>query len=525
MPVADPIADLDELAVLDARDGYLDFLNHVTINAQPEPLVWQDVSLPWQRDRESRRAAALDAAAGVRPWSRAITRWFWSGYAKGHDKTPGVARRLLYLLAFARKPLQLVACAGDQEQAALITLAMRTEVAHNRWLASLVSVSNYSASGESGSELNVLPLDAWTGQGISPDYIVADEVTHWLHKKGEEFWNFVLATVSKRPYCVFEVLTNAGYLGSWQHRARNWAANSPRWDFYEQPAYSHMADWMDREAIGEIEKGMSPGEVKRVLKNVWIDPGEENGYLSLADAEACVDPALSEKDKGIFRFNHFACVDYGGVIDRCALCVLHPVPGTDHVEVDRLDCFQGTHEDRIIINSEDALPGQFSVQGWLDNVIANFPNLTLVFDPFQLEALAQHYERRGRLVERFEYKAGKKNMRMAQLVKTMVQNRKLRWSPAAGYLPGADDDTFAKELAGLVLKPTIYGYRFDHELGRHDDRTAAVGMGLVIAIPETLPGGKIVITPVNPTKVDPLPVAVPPPRQDWAQRRGMFGMR
>lgn len=461
--------ELDRLADLESREnGYAAFLNHVVVNAQPRPAYWQDVALPWQRDREGRRTGAIDAIAGFRE-GYAGKRWFWSGYAKGHDKTPGVGRRLLFLLAYSRHPLQLVACAGDQDQAGLITLAMKTEVARNPWLADKVSVSAYGATGESGSTLSVLPLDAWTGQGISPDYIVADEVTHWLHKRGEQFWDFVLATVSKRPFCVFEVLTNAGFLDTWQHRARNWAASSPRWDFYEQPFDTHMATWMDKDAIDEICKGMSPGEVKRVIRNGWIDPGEENGYLTLDECLACVAPR-AERTEGTHANNYFLSVDYGGVIDRCALCLLHPCAGGTHVEIDRMDCWQGSHGNPIQIHMDPHNPEARSVQGWIDLTLSRFPNATLVFDPYQMESLAQWYERRGRKVERFEYKAGKRNMRMAQLLKELVQSRQLTWSPEAGLLPGADDDTFAKELSRLIIKPTVYGYRFDHESGRHDDR-------------------------------------------------------
>jgi hypothetical protein len=522
--VLDVETDLDALAAKDVGGGYLAFLDHIVVNSQPRPRYWQDVALPWQKEREEVRAPILDNLAGYND-DYAGPRWLWSGWAKGHDKTPGVGRRLLYLLAYSKHPLQLVACAGDQEQAALITGAMKTEVARNGWLADRVDISNYGAVGDSGSTLSCLPLDAWTGQGISPDYIVADEVTHWLHKKGEQFWDFVLATVSKRPYCMFEVLTNSGFLGSWQHRARNWAEGSGKWIFREQPAYSHMASWMDTGAIDEICKGMTPGEVKRVIRNVWIDPGEENGLVSTAEAETCVDPVLTERDRGDTRNNHFVTVDYGGVIDRCALCVLHPVPGTDRVEIDRLDCWQGNHEHRIVINRADALGGERNVEEWIDTTLSGFPNATLVFDPYQMESLAQHYERRGRRVERFEYRGGKRNMRMAQLIRTMIQNRKLRWSAEAGYLPGAEDDTFAKELGRLVLKPTIYGYRFDHEAGRHDDRAVAVGMGLVYAVPEALPGGRITPKSVGKAPQEPTRIAVPPPAQNWAQRRGLFGMR
>jgi hypothetical protein len=126
-------------------------------------------------------------------------------------------------------------------------------------------------------------------------------------------------------------------------------------------------------------------------------------------------------------------------------------------------------------------------------------------------------------VVRFEYLAGKNNYRMAQLLQSMVRGRKITWSPNAGRLPGAEDDTFAKELARLVKRPTSYGYRFDHESGRHDDRAAAIGMGLVYAVAGCPPAGS-----GGPTVVRAEPRVSPllgtGAGTDWASARGLYGM-
>ncbi len=101
---------------------------------------------------------------------------------------------------------------------------------------------------------------------------------------------------------------------------------------------------------------------------------------------------------------------------------------------------------------------------------------------------------------------------MAQILKTAIQNRLIRWSPLAGRLPETftengrqrriDDVTLEQELAMLVTKPTIWGYRFDHESGRHDDRAVTLGMGLLHAFPEGVP-----LTGLG-------PVVMPDPRKE-----------
>ena len=521
---------LDRVADWEARQGYLKFLHHVVVNSQPIKLPFRLIGEAWQHEREERRAGALDHLAGLN-LDYSGKRRFYSGCAKGNDKSTGVARRLLYLLAYSRTPLQLYICSGKEEQGAIITAAMKMELASNPWLASLVDVSDYTGRGASGSELTVMPMKAATGQGIFPDYLVADELTHWEHEGGRKFWNFIMGTIRKRPSCMFEVLTNAGHIGSWQWSVRNEIQKMPEyWDFFEQPANSTLASWMDEGAIERDGKLMDPGEKRRLLLNEWIDPGEERGYLTLAEALLCVDPFLKEESCGIPGNEYFVVLDYGGVNDRTALGVLHSMPGTDSIVVDRLDCWQGTRTDPVQIDIDDDSPSSRSVEDWLEVTFHKHHfgrNCTIVLDPTQLEGLAQKYERKGHRVLRFEYMGGKNNYRMAQLLKSQIQNKKISWSPNAGLLLGAEDDTLAKELARLIKKPMSYGYRFDHESGRHDDRAVVLGMGLVYMIPEIMPGGARGPERVKPKEPDEnAPVIGLPygPSQNWAKGRNLFGM-
>ncbi|HJZ55724.1 MAG TPA: hypothetical protein VKE74_12220, partial [Gemmataceae bacterium] len=516
----DALADIYAEADRAARSSYLGYLSWVVVDSQPDPLAFALAAESWQWDRERVVSEAIEQLARFSRNYRGPKR-FWRGYAKGHDKTTGVARRVNFLLKYARRPLAIYVCAGDREQAGLVSLAMRRELDRNPWLADGIELSAYGASGASGSELTILATDAATGQGIFPDYLIADEVTHWKHEAGRAFWDSMMSSVNKRPHCILEVCTNAGHKGSWQWGLRNFAAGSSRWHFYEQPVRTQLASWMDAKSIADDRLGMDPGEARRLFDNEWIDPGEESGYLSLAEAEGCVDRSLQEKTRGESGVLYYAIVDYGGVDDRCALAVLHAVPGTDRAVIDRLDCWQGSHANRIQINVPDGDPHARCVENWVEDTRRRFPLAALVVDPHQLEGLAIKSERKGIRVIRFEYLAGKNNYRMAQLLRTMVQSKKLTWSPDAGRLSGAEDDTFAKELAMLVKVSTSYGYRFDHTSGRHDDRAAAVGMGLIHAMAEcppihTVPQFVDVPRPPSPL----LGGGYGGERTDWASRRG-----
>lgn len=510
------------LAGLDSSRGYLNFLDHVVVDAQPRKRPFRQIAEWWQWERSLRSAAAIENLAAYRD-DYTGPKSFWNGYHKGSDKTHDSARELCWLLGWSKRRLNCYVCAGSEDQAALLTTAMQGILLDNKWIADRVWVTKLTGGGESGSTLTVLPMNAYTGQGVFPDYVIASEVTHWMHEDGRKFWEFILESVNKRPDCVLKVETNAGVKGSWQWEERKRISQSKFWSFYEAPVGKPLPTWMNQEKIDDDSQGLTPGERDRLYKNRWIDPGEDRGYLTLEQALECRDAKLVEKVRGERGIEYTVVLDYGGVNDRAALAVMHTPPGEDRAVVDRLDCWQGTHENRIAIMYDPERPDERSVQGWLELTLRHFFVTRIVLDPYQLEGLAVYYERRGRRVERFEYRAGKKNHRMAQLLKTCVINRRISWSPDAGRLPKhyaeqgrvveVDDDTLEAELSMLVTKTMIYGYRFDHEAGRHDDRAVVLGMGLVHLLPEVPPAGgqgPVVVTDSRPTAV---PGATPSRRQ------------
>lgn len=508
-------ADLDVVAAKHAERGYLSFLDHVVVDAQPTKLPFSRIAESWQWERADRSAGAVDHLCGIRA-DYSGPRSFWEEYHKGSDKTHEDARQLLYILGWSRRALNCYVCAGSEDQAALITTAMKGICRDNRWIAERVEVATLTARGASGSTLTVLPKNAYSGQGIFPDYVVASEITHWQHDGGQRMWEFVLESVNKRPHCVLKVETNAGLKGGWQWAERERVRVSRFWGFYAAPVGPPLASWMDQDKIDDDSQGLTPGERDRLYRNRWVDPGEEHGYLTEAESLACRDLSLYERAVGD-GMDYYLVTDYGGVHDRCAMAVMHNPPGTNRAVVDRMDCWQGTHADRVAIDFDPLRPDERSVEQWLTIVLRNFGGRNgriagWVLDPAQLEGLAIKYERRGVPVHRFEYRGGKNNYRLAQLLKTSVQNRNVSWSSGAGLLPPTltengrtriiEDRTFERELSMLVTRPMSYGYRFDHESGRHDDRAVCVAMGLLFCLPNALPEGSVGPTTVAATKKD-----------------------
>lgn len=488
-------------AVADAESArsLTDYLRRVVINCRPSPRRFGDVARAWQWERANAMTPALEQVAGLRSGYDGSLN-FWYGAGKGADKSSFIARTFSWLLAYAKQPLSLYACAADTDQASLIRDAMEAELKLNPWLSARVNVAKRHAEG-AGGRLEILASDAASGQGKLPDVVVADELTHWRNK---DFFDAIYSARNKRPGCVFAVITNAGFRGTWQWELRNLAASSPGWHFFEQPAGVPLDSWMNAARITEDRKLLTPGEARRLLDNEWIDPGEENGFVSLAEAERCVDDSLSERDVGDPRFSYYLAVDYAPVRDRTALCVLH-LEG-EHAVVDRLDVWQGSADARVQIAD---------VERWIDDRLRGFRVAAVVVDPYQLESTTQRLRQRGVRVEQYESRGGKRNYELANALRGAVLSRRVRWSPAAGRLNG---ETMASELAALVMKSMSYGSRIDHEHGGHDDRAVAVGMALVVALS------------------DPRAAAGEPPRAiehakpsvpslGYAQSRNLFGMR
>lgn len=502
--------ELYALATAESSLGYLKFVSHVVVDAQPKKLVFRLIAERWQWERAMRVAPAIDSLAGINQ-TYSGPRWFWNGYHKGSDKTHETARQICYLLGWSTRRLNIVVCAGTEDQASLITKAMRGICLDNPWIGERIQASDLKATGLSGSELTVLTKNAYTQSGAFPDMIVVEELTHWQHEESKLFWeSFILGSINKRPYCVLVVSTNAGLKGSWQWKERNRISKSPYWSFYEAPEGIPLPLWMDNKKIADASQGMTPGERDRLYNNRWVDPGEEHGYLTEAECLLCRDPNLLERGQGDRDRYYYLVVDYGGVHDRCSLSIQH-IEYTSTYDVltkeythkpniaivDRLDCWQGTHENRVNILTNPIDASRRSVQSWIDIALRNFNITAVIVDPAQLEGLAIYYEQKGIRVIRFEYRGGKANYRMAQILKTSIQNRVVSWSPYAGMLPNSyiengrlipiEDKTLEQELGWLIVKPTMWGYRFDHSSGRHDDRAVVIGMGLLHAFPEGVP--------------------------------------
>jgi hypothetical protein len=155
------------------------------------------------------------------------------------------------------------------------------------------------------------------------------------------------------------------------------------------------------------------------------------------------------------------------------------------ITIDTMEVWQG--------NSTEPVPIR-RLYDWIDDKVRHFdPGLRLVLDPYQLEELAQHYEKQLP-VERFESRGGKSNYEMAIALQTAIVQRQIVWYPGCGTV---GTDTLVDELASLVVLPTSYGYRFDHLGHAHDDRAVCLGMAVVTLLHRPAPARWVKPKPVE----------------------------
>lgn len=445
----------------------LHYLQHCIIDAKPEPAPYRTLAEPWQWALAQRLSPYFTSLAGLAPKPSPPN--IWLTLPKGHDKSSLIGRLISWSLAFTRVPFNAYVCAADKEQAGYLAEAMNVETTLNPWLRQRLSFNNYLVKGQNSSRLTILAADAAGSQGIRPDIIIFDEIVHCAKP---DLFHHILSGSEKRQAIVI-VITNAGIKFSWQWDALQSALTSPFWYCYQAPG--PLASWMSPARIADISRMLPLSESRRLFQNIWVDPGDVNGYLTLPEIQRGLDPSLTYSLAPLPGTQYVASIDYGAVKDRTALSLLHMEPSTGRIIVDRLDVLQGSRTHPIQISL---------IEDWLHSIRKTYPLSCVIVDPHQMESTIQRFS--GLLpIERWTPRGGKANYEMATAFRSALLNNLLSWYPSCGELLTTDpisklpiSETLEDELLMLQLKPMAYGFRVDHLPSRHDDRFCSLAMAV-----------------------------------------------
>jgi hypothetical protein len=199
---------------------------------------------------------------------------------------------------------------------------MQTIIRLNPWLASILDVSSWTVSntarehpGEGGT-LTIESSDVGTSYGILPDLIVADELVHWAGDGS--LWHSLISSAAKRSNCLLVVISNAGFVDSWQWAVRETARTDEAWIFSRLDG--PRASWMTPARLEEQRRMLPTVAYLRLWENQWSSGGGD--ALTEADIAAAFVPHLLPQTAAEPGYEYVCGVDAGVTRDASAVVVL-----------------------------------------------------------------------------------------------------------------------------------------------------------------------------------------------------------
>lgn len=242
--------------------------------------------------------------------------------SRGHSKTTDLAVMVSWILAFSTRPVRGYAFAADKDQAKLLKDAIETLVRLNPWLNCILDVQKDCVINiakrhpGSGARLDISTSDVASSFGILPDFIIADELTHW---QGDgSLWHSILSSAAKKSNCLLVVISNAGFAETWQWGIREGARQDTSWYFSRLDG--PQASWINEKILAE-QKRMLPGlAYNRLWLNEWSAAGGD--ALTDEDIEAAFSDELSPMTGRCGDFHFVGGLDLGLTRDAAAFIVL-----------------------------------------------------------------------------------------------------------------------------------------------------------------------------------------------------------
>ena len=438
-----------------------------------------DVMSPVQRQDFEACDPALKYLTGMSK-DKAPIKQFYLQRSRGYSKTTDDAINALWTFAFSNRPLIGYAAGEDKDQSKLI-LEQASKLLHsNPWLCDYIEVQRNCIRGiKSNSTLNIMSRDVGSSFGLTPNYMIAQEFTHWSQ---EQFWSSFYSSYAKRrdSGAVMFVSCNAGFGRGFTYNVKETARTNVGSWYYSAP--DGWAPWYSEETIQEQRFGLPEAEFQRLWLNRWTD--SEGEYITLTEAEACIDHKLVQRETAEHQgWTYVASLDWAEKHDRCAGCVMHQFNG--QIVVDRMDVIDPAQCDG------GRIPFEW-VRNWCRNINDKFGSVYFVVDPSQIRPILEELRNDGLWIEEFDFSGGAGNWKLSKTLRQLILNKRIHWYAGCGELydregkvwsPRGMRDDLCTELASLTTKPMYGGkWRLDHHKNGHDDRTFVLGAGALFIV-------------------------------------------
>lgn len=331
------------------------FRDALLIDSDSGPVRFSTVIDEWQ----AQDFAALDPgwrATVTQSSDDALSR-AWLERPRGHSKTLDLAVMSTWALFASKRRLSGIAAAADLDQARLLRDAISKLIYLNPWLQSIIEVQNTRILNvHTESCLEFISSDVGSSYGLTPDFVICDEATHWRKR---DLWDSLISSAAKRSRCMFVTITNAGVMDDWQWNTREAIRTDSRWHFsrLEGP----VASWMSPTILDEQRRLLPPTAFARLWLNEWASGGGD--ALSADDIEAAFKPNLEPIPTAKPGWVYVAGLDLGVSRDASALVVLGIRRGsrrdsTDHgrIRLCHVELWRPTKKSKVNLQSiEDRL--------------------------------------------------------------------------------------------------------------------------------------------------------------------------
>lgn len=288
------------------------FRKALKIDCDGRPKRLAEVLDPWQRDDFAALDGGWKRVAGQQSEGKQRA---WLERPRGHSKTNDIAVMVGWAMFASKRMLKGYVLAGDQDQARLLRDAVEGLLRLNPWLRAILQADRFKIVNQrTGSVCEVLTSDAPTSYGLTPDFIVADEVCHW---RGRELFDSAMSSAAKRAACMVVCISNAGFMDSWQWTLREAVRTDSAWYFSRLDG--PRASWITKDRLEE-QRRLLP---RIAFDRLWLNKWSSGSGDALESAD--IDNAIRLKGPitgGKRGWRFVAGLDLGLRRDASALCIV-----------------------------------------------------------------------------------------------------------------------------------------------------------------------------------------------------------
>lgn len=401
------------------------------------------------------------------------TKRFYVSATKGYGKDMIATLFLTFVLMFAQRPTKSQLLANKQAQANEPLDIMRgilwADGPLNRMAASVIELQNYRVVSHQGTSrpesiIEVLTCDR-QAHGSRPDILVANELSHI-----EDELHFRTAddNLAKCPHGLGLILSNAGFVGSWQHAVHEQMLADPLFDC---TVIKHPAPWIDAKVLAHKERTDPPSRFRQYYWGEWMPPTGDVLPTSLINRAVVYECELSQYDRGGYTF--FAAADLSTTTNRSGLTV-HGVAPDRPI---RLAAAKSWKPAEYVERSEFIR----QLKDDIASLCRQFDVRLLAFDQHQSALLTDLCQQIG--VPTFHYYAGSKNFDDFKNNQTMRAEILFR-AFQEGWVHLYRNEQLLLDLksTSIVTKAGGSKLEFAHEAdGSHGDLADSFSTGLLIA--------------------------------------------